>query len=559
MPTVTIPSTNINRESGTLLLKVTNTVTPTEKETLLSVGPYILFFENRTLVLSSDTKNTHKTLSLSALPFPGTATIIWSWIKENHRLITVSQAGEVTEQLFENTALSERFDTIQLANKPFWKGSYQELRIFASDLLYENISDYDLKKFQENEETLFHADYRIPTHYKKEPVVETTMAPRDQSPIILEDSQGAMNRQYFFDTETGEYQSRNTETFIYAGEDILHLSYGNLDPDFNLIVKFYDGETFQAYHTSKTLPEGALMTFDDNQLFLRLSYEQKEKWYGEEVSVTYQVARSYIVEYNEDVAHDSLRVKLVNHKDKELTLTQEGNRFSNQRLTKEIELNPLVNARHTGFIYIDKEEQYAQAFRLNASSNYINANGFDTADFMVEAIDAEGNEVLSPYIDVFLMNEQGKQTDELGEITPVISYDTLKARNSAGRCYFEYHAPLITQKDNPYTQRVFAVAYDRRTGIGAQFPLIIRPSESDKTSVGKLSIKKQTAREATLPFEYMARYFERKLSKDSPVNALDFDGDGVITRNDLDIFLNKKYNKNEMQELNHILKESEVF
>ena len=524
MAIVIIPSkNNINRNSATLALTVSKETASLAKENLLRVGDFLLYIESGFLVLSSEAGTPLKTIELATAPFPGEATFVWTWIESNHRLLVLKDGvTEIDSELFENTALSEDFGLIDLASDKttLFKGSYKKLSIYASDMLYVEENFYVIQDFLQDGDLLFQADYTTPNHYTKKPVVETTMAPRDQSPILVEDKDGPLYRQYFFNHETGEYQNENTETFLYKGENALHLSYDNLDANYLINVVFPGVESFEAYSQEKyqwvtaieleALTIGGLLnenieylvyeegtkghfSFEGNTVHLDLTTEQKEAFYGYDVSVTYQLRRSYNVEFNDDVAHDSLRIGFVNHQNDEVTVIQEGNRFSNHKLAREIELNPLVNARHTGFMYIDKEPQVTQAFRLNASSNYVTANGFDTADFIVEAIDAEGNEVLSPYIDVYLMNEQGVETEELGTLHPVVNYDTLKARNSSGRCYFEYTAPLIKTSENSNTQRVFAVAFDRKHKVGAQFPLVIRPvfdgvemtalDTRDKTSV----------------------------------------------------------------------------
>lgn len=440
---------------------------------------------------------------------------------------------------------------ISVSNPPLFTGNYQKLGIYAQDILYDSASSQLITKLKNSGTVLFDADYTRPMHYAKKPYLEATMAPRDNSPILVNNEEGPMQRQYFFDHITGLYDETNTESFVYRGENELAVSYDKLDPTYIVTVRC-GAESI-----------GEPVTVINNRILLTMTPEQKEYWYGKTFDVTYRLASSYTVEYNEQSAHDSYLVRLENHQDQEVTITQEGNRFSSQRLMKEIELNPIVNPQHTGFMYISKEEQVSQAFRLTLSSNYIIANGLDSADFIVEVIDQDGNEVLSPYVDVFIMNELGLVTSQFGSFTPIINKDTLKAKNAAGRSYYKYQAPLIRKGDTKKTQKVFAVAYDRKHKIGAQVPLILRPSEPvyDVTGTNylKINLPLQTRSDASIVFEYFARYYEKPIPSGHPILLLDSDGDGVLTYTDLNQFLIEQTNAVRMQEIAYALRETEAF
>lgn len=433
----------------------------------------------------------------------------------------------------------------------YFTGAYTSLSIYSQDVLYDEASTTLLSKLKASGTRLFDADYTQPMHYAKKPFLEATMAPEDNSPILVQDEEGPMQRQYFFDHITGIYKEDNTESFVYRGEDVLMVSYEKLDPTYKTTVKC-EGELL-----------GEPITVKGNQVFITMTPEQKEYWYGKTFDVTYRLARSYTVEYNENTAHDSYLVRLENHQDQEITIVQEGNRFSNQRLMREVELNPIVNPRHSGFMYVSTEEQKSQAFRLNLSSNYIIANGLDSADFIVEVMDQDGNEVLSPYLDVFIMNDLGQITSQFGQFYPVVNKDTLKAKNAAGRSYFKYQAPLIRTTDTKKTQKVFAVAYDRKYKIGAQVPLIIRPSEPVYDITGKslleTKLPEQTSPQAAIVFEYFARFYEKPVPVNHPILLLDKDKDGALTLTDLNQFLIEQTNASLMQEIAYALRETEAF
>ena len=477
---------------------------------------------------------------------PIVCSIVWTWIGDNHRLLTYNKETQVvTENINEEGTIGGDFDLIHLASEPYWSGNYQGIQIYSLDYLFEDANWYTLEEFLKEAPVLFHADYTSPMHYMKEPIVETTMAPKDQSPILVENSKGPMTRQYFFNHETGHYQKSNTEKFLYRNEDVLYVSYEELEPEYLVVVEFASGESFFAQHVkSKYDIPGSTNHFyvKGNGVYLDLTDEQKHDLYGTEVSVTYQLKNSYNVEFNEDTAYDSLKIHLVNHNDDEVSVIQEGNRFSNQRLAKEVELNPLVNSQHTGFLYIDTEEQFTQAFRLNTSSSYLSADGMDTADFMIEAIDEEGNEVLNPSVDVYVLGENGRVSTGLGQIFPIINMDTMKARRTSGRCYYKYRAPLIRQSDNPLTQRIFLVAYDRESNLGAQIPIYIRPIGFGDVFRGGV----EAVPEASLPFEVMSQFYGRESEDGHYSNLLDFNNNGVIDQEDFDTLQKEKNNESLM-------------
>lgn len=581
MAIATIPSkNNINRESGAIVLTLSRGVPLREKgENLLRVGDFLLKMEADSLTLENEreslklpsmtfygptTTDELAELSLSGKVMPGETyrvteggvyeektlqrKIMWTWIGDNHRLLIYDQVNRMISTVTFEKKLSGDFGIIELAVEPYWTGKYQSLEIYGLDFLYNEPNWYDLEDFFNTAPRLFDADYTSPNHYVKEPIIETTMIPNDQSPILVESESGPMVRQYFFDHETGEYQKTNTETFLYRKDKVIHLSYDELDPNYRVKLVFENGESFIAPHLkAKDYAPKAINNFytSGNAVYFDLTEEQAFNLYGQKVEITYQLDNSYTVEYNEDAVYDSLKIHLVNHKDNEVSVIQEGNRFSNQRLAKEVDLNPFLNPQHTGFLYIDKEPQRGQAFRLNTSSPYVVANGTDTADFTVELMDQEGNEVLNPEIDVYVLGEDGRLGMDLGSLHPIINRETLKARNVSGRCHFKYRAPFIQVENNPITQRIFLVAFDRGSGLGAQIPLYIRPTHQESS----YNTTVEAVSEAALPFEMFARYFNRELKEGTIINDMDFNGNGMLDWDDFETLNRLKTNLAEMNSL----------
>lgn len=543
MPIVTIPNEHyLRRENGTLVLGLAAASAPADAH-ILTTGAFSLWYKAGAFVLRTDAVNPTKQIALYTAPFPGEVTLVWTWINNNHRLI--AYGAENRHVRVEASALNEDFGIVVLSNTPYFPGEYQTLETYAQDCFYENNLPKALNDIRQGGEKLFAADYSQVRHYAEAPFFEVPNAPLDDSPILVGTATAPLKRQFFFDMETGAYTTKNKEDFVYRGEDSLFLQYKELEPSFAPILEC----------------EGEIVTtniqVNENELVLALSAEEKDRWYGKTVTVSYELADSYTLSYEDYSTHYGYRLTLPTHTNEKLFVTQENSLIPERRLAKEVELNPLASPQHTGFLYLSKEVQETQAFRLNVSSEYLVADGLDSADFVVEAIDKDGNEVLSPYIDVFLMDETGKKSTSLGELVPVLSLDTLKARISAGRCYFRYKAPFIKQSEEPETQKVYLVAYDRKAGIGSQRTLYLRPSAA--VPYGTKTASGQTSAFAALPFEYAARFYERALPEAHPLLHFDADADGYFSYQDFRAFLEKEADDVLMQQVTDELEKKEVF
>ena len=543
MPIVTIPNEHyLRRENGTLVLGLAAASAPADAH-ILTTGAFSLWYKAGAFVLRTDAVNPTKQIALYTNPFPGEVILVWTWINNNHRLI--AYGSETRHVRAEASALKEDFGVIVLSNTPYFPGEYLSLETYAQDCFYEANLTTALANIRSGGERLFSADYSQVRHYAEAPFFEVPNAPLDDSPILVETATAPLKRQFFFDLETGGYTTKNKEHFVYLGEDSLFLTYKDLETSFLPIVECEE----EIVTTNIQIVE--------NELMLALSAEEKERWYGKTFTVSYELANSYTLSYEDYGIHHGYRMTLPTHTNEKIFVTQENSLLPERRLAKEVELNPLASSQHTGFLYLSKEAQTTQAFRLNVSSEYLVADGLDSADFIVEAIDKDGNEVLSPYIDVFLMDETGKKSTSLGELVPVLSLDTLKARISAGRCYFRYKAPLIKSEKEPEMQKVYLVAYDRKAGIGSQRTLYLRPSET--VPYGNKTASVETSAFAALPFEYAARLYERALPEGHPLLNFDTDNDGYFSYQDFRSFLEKEADDVLMQQVTDELEKKEVF
>lgn len=553
MAKVTIPTkNNLDIDRGAIVLSITD-YTPVEDMHLLTLGQVSLHMktiDNQVAITLDVNKEQVGEVMIEEEPLD----IIISW-RDNHLWFSVF-SQEILPNYMGSTGVLEIEnifgDQLSLFEDNFFNGTYEKIAIYSQSLSLSELGPFSLEVFEETTEQLFEADFTTPTHYKKDVVIEDTFAPKDGSPILLEDDKGPLNRQFFFDETTSEYKNEVIEEFTFKGEAYQRLSYANIEESYKVKIEFQSPEGLDILY------QDVDFTVSDQQIFFDLSNESAEAFYGLDYTVTYQVSHSYNVEFNEDVPHDGFRINLVNMKAAEdgdyysstedIRLIREGNRFENDYLAKEIELNPLVNPQVQGFMYIDTAEQKTQAFRITASSQYLNGNGIDTASLMIEAIDSEGNEVLSPYVTVRVMNDTGDLTSGFGQIEPIVGYQSMKARNTSGRLYYEFTAPTLTE-EHQQTHKVYILAYDRQSRIGAQFPIYIQSVRPDQT----FELSRESTAAAAIPFEYFARYFEQELPEEHPLEVYDTNENQQLERNELKDFSKDISNKTVMETLSQEL------
>lgn len=349
----------------------------------------------------------------------------------------------------------------------------------------------------------FTSDFNDVISSKEKTFVEATLAPIDGSPILVEDEEGALEKVAFFDMETADYRTWNEEFIRYDGKsDYLVIAYQNIDP-INFKVSIYHEEVFIGFAEK----------IDERKVYLTLTDEQKREYFGEELKVRYQVNRSYIVDYKHAPV-DSYRVQLAKAQGKELSVTQEGNRMNQMRLSTEIELNPLENAQSEGFLYITNQVQKIGGFRIFLTPDKLQADGIETSTLIIEPIDLEGNEVIGASLDV---------TTNAGLIEPMVSRKYAKIRSAGGRYYYTYHAPYIQTKIERAVQNIGITIKDRKTGIGTEVPIYLRP-----VTHALKAAPKAFRFESQIIFEYLAKCYKRQDAPAEWIEILDQNQDGRV-------------------------------
>ncbi len=352
--------------------------------------------------------------------------------------------------------------------------------------------------------------------------IEVTPAPQYGSPVILKKDDGTvMNKVSYYDTDTGEYQPYNREPVLYDGKAD-YISVGSKDIDdtnFKISVTDTNGAIVGDPYT---------VTYD--RIYLTLTTDQKAALRGSTLWATYEPKDAYSVDFNIGVA-DSFRVNVGKHDGQGLSVTYEGNSLSQEKLITMVDLNPLMNPNHEGFLYITQSDQLVTSFRVKATPSDLYADGISDAVVVIEPLDANGNFIGTAFLDV--------QATE-GSMIPNYDPGSIELRYTAGRYLFKYRSPLILLSDRPSPEITdYINIKDRVSGLGVQIPitLSIQDSYPNKNAV---TLEQQN-------WETIASYILDKVMDNFGIDPatltdglgalLDLDADGKIDLNEI-IWLN---------------------
>lgn len=437
------------------------------------------------------------TIGSTSVSVNGTGRFVMSW-GETLRLVSEEEDEQTMdtgmapgeEILFTGMPKNvEAIDNVVIWSKAFSLQEMNEMTISSKEV-----------------DKLFEASFEEELSTKEKTFVEPTMAPIDGSPILVRDKEGPLRGVSFFDVQTGRYRIWNEERFLYDGEsEKFLLAYEDLDERF----------TVELRHNGETLGTG---TIEPPFVRFILSEEEKEQLHGEEVTVRYQLQRSYYVDYD-DAAYDSYRVYLARNKGVPVTVSHEGNRFSTRRLVKEVELNPLESTRSEGFMFLDDKVGNITSFRVFLQPDRLRADGVATSEIIIQPIDKNGTEVIGAQLMVQV---------EQGGIRPIISRESVRMRNSEGSYQYRYHAPYIKTESEGDNVLTHLLIKDLETGIGARIPIHLRPVKEDRRGMDI-----QTVTFAQNLFTYLCYAFQRK---DMPELSavLDVNEDGLVDEAELE-------------------------
>lgn len=186
---------------------------------------------------------------------------------------------------------------------------------------------------------------------------------------------------------------------------------------------------------------------------------------GKYLYVTYQLKDSYTVDFNIGVP-DAFRVSMGDHDGTDVTVAYEGNRHTDDKLITMVDLNPMMNPNHQGFLYITKNVEKVTTFRASASPETLAANGATSSLVSIEPLDGNGNYIGHLSLEV---------SAELGVVVPVYDRNSVKLRDMAGRYLYRYYAPILSiEQTGKLEVRDSINVMDTETGIGVQLPIRLK-------------------------------------------------------------------------------------
>lgn len=347
---------------------------------------------------------------------------------------------------------------------------------------------------------------------------ELPVAPLDTSPILVEKKDGTnMRKVSFFDLETGKYRTYNEEMFVYDGvSDSFDLSYDDLNVDFfDLMIRTEEGEIV-----------GAPYEITNKRIRFYLSEEEKKTLVYEPLYVRYQLNDSYTVDYNIQ-AVDGYRVDFAKHDGQEKKVYQEGNHFGpRQKLATMIEMNPIMNQNHEGFLYITQNDQATATFKVTVTPEHLLADGKTSCSVIVEPLDNDGNFLGGADLDVKV---------DKGFIHRVSTLESALSQRRSGMYLYRYIAPFIPNNKQLRNIEENLWIVDKDSKIGIQYPFLLKPTKA----AHPLAVKEDTK----LFLEQKAAIFEKLVlheGLEEDMNptlfaALDLNGDGKVSVEDIEL------------------------
>lgn len=373
-----------------------------------------------------------------------------------------------------------------------------------------------LSTFPSPDNILLQAEFKKAIGGKGVSWFEVPVAPSDASPILVEKKDGTnMKKVSFFDLETGKYRTYNEELFLYDGEsDYVEVAFNDLNEDFfDLLIRTEDGEKI-----------GTPYKVDGKRIWFSLLPSEKALYNRKRLYVRYQVNDSYVVDYNIE-AVDGYRIDFSKHDGQEKTVFQEGNRYAEPyKLATMVEMNPLMNQNHEGFLYVTNNIHKVSSFKVTVTPEHIPADGGSMSMVLIEPVDKDGNFIPVANLDV---------TVQHGHIHRIATPEAAEAQKRSGIYIYQYHSPFVNRNNNPRNIEENIWIIDKDSEIGMQYTFLLRPVNITHPVLFTQDNALMNSNR-TLIFNYLVMYEGMKKEEDSELfEILDINQDGKITSEDI--------------------------
>lgn len=385
---------------------------------------------------------------------------VWSETEQNLYIDGVEHALEGYYPIVNETAQIIHIGSSASDTYSVFYGAIDETIVYGSTIEIDEVKELyaSSEPIKDSTSMIMRATFNYAIGNFNKSIIEAALIPNYGSPVLATKSDGtAMRKVSFFDYYTGEYRTFNEEMVEYNKRyDYVEISFLDKDVDqesFKIIVKDIEGTIY-----------GGPYILKGRKLYLNLTGEEKESLEGENLYISYQLENSYTVDYNIDVA-DSFRVTLGKHDGQPVSVTYEGNRFTDEKLASMIELNPMLSPNHQGFLYVTRNDEKVSSFKIKATPGDVQANGGSETLIIVEPLDINGNYIGHCNLSI---------SCEKGAITPAYDIESIKLRERAGRFLYRYRAPLLKLEEVQALEVQENIdVIDKETGIGVKLPITL--------------------------------------------------------------------------------------
>lgn len=347
---------------------------------------------------------------------------------------------------------------------------------------------------------------------------EIPVAPIDHSPILVQKDTGeTLQKVSFFNFQTGQYETWNQEPFVYDGKsDFVDVSYTNLNEEFrDISIRTEEGEKIaEPYRV------------DGKRFNFSLSSNEKWLYKNKTLYATYQVNDTYTIDYNIKAA-DGYRINFAKHDGGKRVVYQEGNRYGDiKKLATMIDMNPIQNQNHDGFLYVTNTVNKTDSFRITATPDRLHADGSSYSTLIIEPLDYQGN---------FLSHSNLRVVADKGFICRHVSKDAVEAQKRSGQYLYQYYSPYIKSNNTGELIEDYIWIIDQDNDIGIGYKMILSPS--NEPSPNQLTKQeKETLSEKTEIINYLLMYEGIEQYEDQTLlSILDLNKDGRVTMEEIQI------------------------
>src|SRR5699024_8849636 len=124
---------------------------------------------------------------------------------------------------------------------------------------------------------------------------------------------------------------------------------------------------------------GEPYVIEGKRFYFSLPKEIKEKLKDYTLFATYQVNDTYTIDYNIK-AVDGYKIDFAKHDGSRRIVYQEGNHYGEQKkLATMIDMNPIQNHNHNGFLYVTNTVNKTESFRITATPDRLPADGLSSS------------------------------------------------------------------------------------------------------------------------------------------------------------------------------------